>query len=61
MTEVWVGIKDCGCLTVVSFDRDWIEEGYLIHKIHRMDLEEAREKLKPCECSHKTESKEAEA
>ena len=51
MTEVWVGILDCGCLVAISFDRDWIDKRYLIH---RMDLEEARNKLTIC--FHKTGS-----
>lgn len=55
MNEVWVGIKDCGCLVAISFDREWLDKDYLVH---RMDLEEAREKLKVCKCSHKTGGKD---
>ncbi len=55
MTEVWVGLKDCGCLVVISFDRDWIEEDYLVH---RMNIEEAKIKLKRCECLLSTETNE---
>ena len=47
MTEVWVGIKDCGCLVAISLDSEWIHPDY---KIHRMDLEEAKGKLKRCKC-----------
>ncbi len=52
MTEVWVGILHCGCLVAVSFDRDWLDGDYLVH---RMDLEEAREKLKVCNCDKLTQ------
>ena len=50
MIEVWVGVKDCGCLVAISFDRDWLDESYLIH---RMDLEEARKKLIVCKHGEK--------
>ena len=55
MTEVWVGIKWCECLVCISFDRDWIDKDYTIH---RMDLEEARAKLKVCKCAKRAERTE---
>lgn len=57
MTEVWVGIKECGCLVAISFERDWLDKDY---NIHRMDLEEARDKLKVCKCAVPTGSTEKE-
>lgn len=52
MTKVWVGIKECGCLVAISFDSGWIHPDYDIDK---MDLGEARAKLKVCECEDNKE------
>jgi hypothetical protein len=55
--EAYIGIKSCGCVTCACTDRPedrkqtaktiakWIEQGYTIE---RMDVEEARKRLKQC-------------
>lgn len=47
MTDVYVGIRECGCLVAISDDKDWLEGDF---KIEKMELEEARERLKYCHC-----------
>ena len=51
--EVYVGIKKCGCLVAISDEKEWLEGDYDISK---MDLEEARNKLKKCKCEEVTKS-----